>query len=75
MRVRPVSHCLSLLAGCAERNPTFLEDMERAVGGKNKNIIISCAIGGTLETIIVRDHPIKPKVCAPHACRNGLRNP
>lgn len=36
----------------AERNPTFLEDAERALGGKNKPFFIMCGTGGTMDQII-----------------------
>ncbi|KAL4458437.1 hypothetical protein ABPG75_013302 [Micractinium tetrahymenae] len=42
----------SLAMKATERDPDFLANMEKAIKNKRQQIIVACAVGGTLETVV-----------------------
>ncbi|PSC68348.1 rhodanese-like domain-containing chloroplastic [Micractinium conductrix] len=42
----------SLAMKATERDPDFLKNFEKAVKGKRQQVIIACAVGGTLDTMV-----------------------
>ncbi|KAL4854986.1 Rhodanese-like domain-containing protein 14 [Chlorella vulgaris] len=41
-----------LVMKATERDPDFMDNFQKAVGNKRKPVIIACAVGGTLDTIV-----------------------